>query len=386
MKQARIIGLFLLSFVVVLYPYLVASAAPLTPAKQSAAPLTPAQPSAPNAPAFNPNAAPAPPQGTITITTPNFPPAYVDKGPTTQPGWYMGSYQPIEWTCNGTKSNLVDVTLWKGNQQFAVIGTDVATGRTAYTIPQAGNGGIYELRVTSKRDTRVEARKTVWIFPAEIKVVKPDFNSVFPGTSSFVTWEYKGNPGPVNVRLMKGDSDNTVQTIATNLSPGSGGSGGVAWVVPQVTKGNYSIRVNSVATLLGHGRSLTFEIYKPPPTPPIVVSADYSLLWGIPFTITWAYVEGLGNAVKIDLLLSSSKKVITTLSQATPIGSNGKGSFTWTIPYGHCKDAFTVMVTSLAKPTVFGTADLKWWIFERKPGQPPPSEADLAAEKNCIPY
>src|SRR5271157_1086434 len=97
---------------------------------------------------LNPN---APPQGTITITTP-------------QSGakWYTGMYYPIRWTCNGTRSNSVTISLWEnGRAQTQLIATGQTTGNYAYIVPQDINPNLpmmYELRVTNEGDTRVEAR------------------------------------------------------------------------------------------------------------------------------------------------------------------------------------------------------------------------------------
>ncbi len=65
---------------------------------------------------LNPN---APPQGTITITPSS-------KNNVNASTCFTGSYQYIEWTCTGTRSNLVDITLWKDNQKKITIGNGVA--------------------------------------------------------------------------------------------------------------------------------------------------------------------------------------------------------------------------------------------------------------------
>ena len=103
---------------------------------------------------YNPN---APPQGTIAITSPQ-------NGKT----MYTGSYYPIEWTCNGTGSNLVDVTFCRDNRLIATIWTGAETGRTAYIIPWNTIAGGYEVRVTSKGDNRIEARLPVNIVPTTV--------------------------------------------------------------------------------------------------------------------------------------------------------------------------------------------------------------------------
>jgi len=108
---------------------------------------------------LNPN---APPKGTITITTPQ-----------SWATWYPGGNYSIQWTCSGTHSNLVDVTLWQNDRQVAAIWTAVATGRTAYIVPPGTAAGTYEVHVTSEDDQRIEARLPVVIadLDYQLKVV-----------------------------------------------------------------------------------------------------------------------------------------------------------------------------------------------------------------------
>ena len=119
-------------------------------AAQKSTPQVQAAPSAASS-LLNPN---APPKGTITISASS-------KANVNASTWYTGSDQYIQWTCNGTRSNLVDVTLWQYNSIAVVIGTAIATGQTAYTVPWGMPAGQYELRVTSEDDSRVEAKMPV---------------------------------------------------------------------------------------------------------------------------------------------------------------------------------------------------------------------------------
>jgi len=77
--------------------------------------------------------------------------------------WRTGGSYEIQWRCNGTRSNLVDVSLWKDGKQYAVIAKGVAMGQTLYTVPPDTAVGGYELRVTSESDAGVEAKQPISI-------------------------------------------------------------------------------------------------------------------------------------------------------------------------------------------------------------------------------
>ena len=126
---------------------------------------------------FNPN---APPQGTITITPSS-------KDNVNSSTWYTGTYQYIQWTCSGTRSNLVDVTLWQNNQQVVVIGKGIASGQTAYTVPSTMAVGSYELRLTSKDDTRVVARQPVTVIVAKTQEITTGQLTVVGQTQEITT-------------------------------------------------------------------------------------------------------------------------------------------------------------------------------------------------------
>lgn len=137
---------------------------------------------------YDPN---APPKGTITFNTST-------KGNVNASTAMPGTYQYVQWTCNGTSSNDVDVTLWQNNSKVLVIGPS-ATGQTAYWVPQNLVMGNYEYRITSQVDARVEARKAVSI-SASITVTKPVQSEVLKMESNYeAAWSYVGNPGPVIV-------------------------------------------------------------------------------------------------------------------------------------------------------------------------------------------
>jgi flagellar capping protein FliD len=178
---------------------------------------------------YDPN---APPQGTITIPASS-------KGNVNASTWYTGSYQYIQWTCNGTYSNLVDVTLWQNNREVALIWSGATTGGTAYIVPFSTAAGNYELRVTSKDDTRVEARLPVTVAPTTVTLETPP-GVLFAGSRYTINWSYSGNP--TSVKLVILDSSGTVVQSVPNISIGSNGKGSWPLTVPAPTSGKSSVQ------------------------------------------------------------------------------------------------------------------------------------------------
>lgn len=201
---------------------------------------------------YDPN---APPKGTITFTTSS-------KGNVNASTVLPGTYQYIQWTCNGTYSNLVDVTLWQNNKQVVVISKGIASGQTGYTVPIQMAAGNYEVRITSQGDPRVEARKAVLI-SASITVTKPVQNEVLKMESNYeATWSYVGNPGPVIVSYE--NENGCKRIIARSDQPSANspkivmanGQGKVTWTVQPIDDcyssnpktSNYHLFVKSTGT------------------------------------------------------------------------------------------------------------------------------------------
>jgi hypothetical protein len=66
--------------------------------------------------------------------------------------------------------------------------------------------------------------------------------------------------------------------------------------------------------------------------------------------VTWDYTGDPGSAVKIVLLKSGTE--VGTIAASVPIGTSGKGSYTWPIYYGTPGSEFKVSVQSISQPTV----------------------------------
>jgi hypothetical protein len=192
-------------------------------------------------------------QGTITITSPL-------SGATV----YVGTSQPIQWTCNGTHSNVVTVTLWKSNNLMTTITKGSATGRTAYTIPTILGRGDYEIRVTSDSDTGVEAKQLVVVNPGIVRFSSPIQNISWRcGIPHTITWYYTGAPGPMQFTLEGLGYYQYKQVISDNVFQGQNGMGQINLTLPRppLVTGSFNIVARRVDNSLEVGRSNPFKLF-----------------------------------------------------------------------------------------------------------------------------
>ncbi len=72
---------------------------------------------------------------------------------------------------------------------------------------------------------------------------------------------------------------------------------------------------------------------------------------GTPHTVTWNYTGSPGSTVKIEVLKGSTP--VGTIAETAPIGSGGKGSYTWSVyPSGSTGNDYKVSVRSTSQPTI----------------------------------
>jgi hypothetical protein len=305
---------------------------------------------------YDPN---APPQGTITI------PAST-KGNVNASTWYTGSYQYIQWTCNGTYSKLVDVTLWQNNRQVATIWTRVATGQTAYVVPLSTVAGSYEVRVTSEADTRIEARLPVNIVPTTVTLTTPQ-GVLLTGSPYTITWTYTGNMQSVKLLIL--DSSGAILQAIPNISAGSNGQGRWPWTVPTPAAGKSSDQyrfqisatfrtsaTSSANTETVLNASDMFTIAKPSIQVGRFMGWQYSP--SSKCQITWT-TNLIGGPVKVELYSVTNSAVVQTIQAS--VASQASNALSWSPPanlpanlYG---TSFRIKVTSLTQGSVQGSND-----------------------------
>ena len=180
------------------------------------------------------------------------------------------------------------------------------------------------------------------------------------GTTQTIRWTCNGNIGSyVKIELLKNNVLN--RTISSYTSKGSNGSGSYNWAIPstQTPGSDYRIRVTSYSnSSVKDIGDADFTITPPPPPEIIVTFPDGSeiLEAGTARTIRWNYNGDIGSYVKIELLKNN---VLTrTISSYTSKGSNGSGSYNWTIPSTQTTGPdYRVRITSTSKTAVKDTSD-----------------------------
>ncbi len=192
---------------------------------------------------------------------------------------------------------------------------------------------------------------------ASITVTSPNGGENWQaGSTQKITWTYTGNPGPnVKIELLKGTASSTITSSTTT---GSNGNGSYIWTLPttQTTGSDYKIRItstsNSSYTDTSNGN---FTIGT---TGITVTSPNGGENWqaGSTQKITWTYTGDPGPSVKIELLKGTS--VNSTITSSTSIGSNGSGSYIWTIPSDQASGSdYKIRITSTSNSSYTDTSD-----------------------------
>ncbi|HOD74334.1 MAG TPA: hypothetical protein PKM13_07360, partial [Candidatus Bipolaricaulis anaerobius] len=312
------------------------------------------------------------PQGSITITAP-------------QAGrvWSTGSYQLIQWTCNGTQTNTADVTLWRNNYKVATVWSGSATGKSPYIVPFTTPAGTYEIRVNLVADPRVEARQAVAIVPTAVTFAAPSA-AILPGTPYPISWSYTGSI--MSMKLSVLDASGAVVQSFPNVPGGSNGKGSHPWTAPAPPAGKTSAEyrfqasglfptdVNSNAkaeVVIGTSSPVTVRL------PRIVAGERFLVDAGVAqcspgrqYQFTWTS-ELNGRPVKVELYHHST--LLQTIAASHPSGPSN--TITWTppsIPQTLSRTYYLrIRVTSLDFPAARDdTSDFtceKPWITLRTP-------------------
>jgi hypothetical protein len=118
---------------------------------------------------------------------------------------------------------------------------------------------------------------------------------------------------------------------------------------------DYRIRITSTTSPATDASDAPFTILAPTLT---LVAPNGGEKWiaGDRQTIRWNYTGNPGGHVKIELLAAG--KAVRVLSYGTSIGSNGTGSFGWTIPYNLTARAdYSIRIVSTTNGAVADVTD-----------------------------
>ena len=78
--------------------------------------------------------------------------------------------------------------------------------------------------------------------------------------------------------------------------------------------------------------------------------------------ITWSYTGSPGLTVKIVLLKAGPK--VSTLAASAPVGSSGKGSYTWLVPSTLASASdYSISVQSISQPAVKDVSNANFKIY-----------------------
>jgi len=225
-------------------------------------------------------------------------------------------------------------------------------------------GAVDSVAVNASGDVYITrsyvVQKFAWVLG--LAVVSPNGGEGWKrGTTQSITWNYAGNPGTdVKIDLYKGGMFNSTLTESTLI--GADGSGYYDWQIPgnMALGTDYRIRISSTTDPTVYDESnMNFTIRKTL----VLASPNGSEGWdaGTTHSITWTYVGNPGPDVRIDLYKGGT--FISTIVSSTSSGSNGIGSYKWTIPLDMTAGSdYQVKISSISKPDINDISDSNFAI------------------------
>ncbi len=265
--------------------------------------------------------------------------------------WYQNSSQLISWTGRGNLNRElgpVDVTLWSKSTNTLVrtIQSNVSGTEVTYKVPwNLSTTAEFEVRVTSKNFTNLEARQTVYIRRSTVTFYEPKGGETLStGSMQSVKWTYTGTPGPL--KLVLEDNFNSYlikdsiscEVCVTNFT------------VPTPQSNSTNLRIaaytadNSKPNPVGGVGFFTLNV--PMPTITITQPAQgtsYKPDANIP--IKWTYTGNIGSTVTV---------MIAPVAGGTPVfnnqisaGNGGQGGYDWKPPISVIDQQYAITVTSV---------------------------------------
>ncbi len=277
--------------------------------------------------------------------------------------WPAGLKYPIAWTYTGNPGP-VRIVLLKGGTKVSTIISSTPVGSNgngsySWTIPKIeASGSDYQIKVVS---TVVSSCSTTsgnfTIAAPTVSITSPARGQTLPAGLKYpIAWTYTGNPGPVRIVLLKGDVK--VLTIISSTPVGSNGNGSYSsWTIPKIEASGSDYQIKVVSTVVSSCSTTSGNFTIAAPTVSVISPAS-GQIWpaGGKLPIAWTYTGNPGP-VKI-VLLKSGLKVLTIIS-STPVGLNGTGAYSWTIPKKRPSGTdYAVKITSIANGLISGVSSL----------------------------
>jgi hypothetical protein len=278
----------------------------------------------------------------ITVTSPNG-----------GESWDRSISQTLTWSYTGNPGSTVKIVLLKGAATIGTIADNVpigSSGKGSYVWPGwTGRvpGSDYKVSVQSTSQPTIKDISNNFFTvtagsttPSSITVTSPNGGESWDRSiSQTLTWSYTGNPGStVKIVLLKGGSE--IGTIASSVPIGTSGKGSYVWPgwTGRVPGSDYKVSVQSTSQPTIKDISNNFftvtagTTISSTTTPSITVtSANGGEVWykNTNHAVTWSYTGNPGSAVKIVLLKGGT--AVRTIAESVPIGSGGKGSYSWSV-------------------------------------------------------
>ena len=276
--------------------------------------------------------------------------------------WTAGSKQTISWSYSGSPGSKVGIVLLRAGSAYATIASGVSIGKSgtgsyAWILPTTlASDTTYQVQVTCTTNSSYTGTSGYFsIAGPTITLTAPTGGATWTaGGKQTISWSYTGSPGNVLIQLYKGGTLSS--TIKSGTSAGSNGSGSYTWTIPnaQVTGSDYQITVTAIASSSCSSTSSDFNIAGPTIT---LTSPTGGATWtaGGKQTISWSYT---GNPGKVQILLYKGGTLSSTIKSSTSAGSNGAGSYTWTIPNAQATgNDYQVTVTAIASSSCSSTSN-----------------------------
>ncbi len=241
----------------------------------------------------------------------------------------------LQWTAN-TEAFLGGYKVYYGTSPGAY-GTPVILGAvTSHELSGLSSGTDYYITISSMNTVGVESAKAsaILVRPGRaITVISPNGSETWQaGSPQTITWTYTGDAGStVKIELVKGGS--VVREITPNTPVGTSGSGTFPCTIPADLGGgdDYRVKVTSTsdATVTDMSDS-NFAISAPTSITLTAPNGGETWYAGTTKTVSWTYSSSPGATARIMLLKGDTP--VATIAASVPIGKDGKGSRTWTIP------------------------------------------------------
>jgi len=198
--------------------------------------------------------------------------------------------------------------------------------------------------------------------PSEVVLSSPNGGgSVSAGSAETIAWTYSGNPGNLKIELLRGSS--VVSTIAASVSKGIDGAGSYNWPIPstQASGSDYKIRITSASNSAVTDTSDNFFAVLGPSVTVTSPNGGEALPTGATKIIMWNYTGDPGY-LRIELLKAGS--VVATLSSSTLKGTNGVGSFNWSVPSNQAAGSdYLIRITGASNSAVTDSSDGSFTIL-----------------------